>query len=158
MRVVHVAFFALSSAFAANQPTFTSSLSNVQINAIAVDSAGNTYITGTTSGAIATTPGAFQSKDNSTGACSGSSGIGVPLPCSGSFITKLDPTGAVVFATYFGGNGLATANGIAVDQQGNVYVAGNTSPELDVPRGTTNTFPTTPGAAFTNPPTTSAGF
>jgi uncharacterized protein (TIGR03437 family) len=140
-------------ALAANVPTFTYSLSEVQISAIAVDAGGNTYITGTTlSGALAATPGAFQSQDNSSsGACSGSSGGSIPLPCGGSFITKLDPTGAVVFATYFGGNGLTTVNGIAVDQQGDVYVAGTTSPPVDVPGGSTNTFPVTPGAAFTNP-------
>src|SRR5580700_6226918 len=133
MRLVGAWLLFVPCTLAANQPTFTYSLPNVQINAIAVDSAGNTYITGTTlSGVIATTPGAFQSQDNSSsGACSGSSAGSIPLPCGGSFITKLDPTGAVVFATYFGGNGLTTVNGIAVDQQGNVYVAGTTSPPVD---------------------------
>ncbi len=71
----------------------------------------------------------------------------LPVPCNNSFVVKLDPTGTVVFATYLGGNGDTSATSIAVDQQGNVYVAGTTSEGL----GSTNTFPVTPGAAFTNP-------
>jgi len=137
---------AATSGLAQNAPTFTYS-SQVQILAIATDSASNTYITGTAQpGAIATTPGAFQSQDNSTGICE----IvfpGVPISCIGSFVEKLDPTGAVVFATYLSGSGDTIATAIAVDQRGNVYVGGRTSPQV----GIANTFPVTPGAAFTNP-------
>lgn len=138
---------------AQNVPTFTYSSSlwagdQVGISAIATDSAGNTYLTGTTQpGAIATTPGAFQSQDNSSGYCGFVEFVGVGIPCTGSFVEKLDPTGAVVFATYLSGNGDTFANAIAVDQQGNIYIGGATSP----PVPGTNTFPVTPGAAFTNP-------
>jgi hypothetical protein len=53
----------LPGMLAANVPTFTYSLSEVEINGIATDSAGNTYIAGTTfEGTIATTPGAFQTQ------------------------------------------------------------------------------------------------
>src|SRR5580658_1013832 len=109
----------LPCALAANLPTFTYSVSNIQINAITTDSAGNTYLTGTnSSGMIATTPGAFQSQDNSGGLCGG--GGFVPIFCIGSaFVVKLDPTGAVIFATYLGGNGETAGNAIAVDHQGN---------------------------------------
>jgi len=123
---------------AANAPTFSSFASyGVNINAIASDSAANTYLAGPTQpGAIATTPGAFQSQDNSTGVCGIIPLVGIQVPCQGSFVEKLGPTGAVIFATYFSGNGTTTVTGIAVDQQGNVYIAGVTLPPL----GSTNTF------------------
>jgi len=134
--------------FATNTPTFFYPLTNAGINAVATDSAGNTYLTGTTTGgaSLVTTPGAFQTQFTATGQCMDSIGS---LPCDDSFIVKLDPTGAVVFATYLGGNGHTSAYTIAVDQQGNVYVAGTTSP----PYNAANTFPVTPGAAFTDPAT-----
>ena len=138
----------LQCAFAANLPTFTYSLSEVQIAAIATDSAGNTYIAGTTfEASIATTPGAFQTQPTAAPTCGFIQGPSSPVPCNDSFVVKLDPTGTVVFATYLGGNADTSATSIAVDQQGNVYVAGTTSEGL----GSTNTFPVTPGAAFTNP-------
>jgi uncharacterized protein (TIGR03437 family) len=140
---------------AANVPTFSYFTSDsVSINALASDSAANTYIAGTTQpGAIAATPGAFQSQDNSSGYCGTIPYVGALIPCIGSYVEKLDPTGAVIFATYFSGNGNTIIYGIAVDQQGNVYIAGVTAP----PFGSTNTFPLTPGAAFTNPAASNLG-
>ena len=93
---------------------------------IAVDAAGNAYVTGGT-GSInfPTTPGAFQT----------TSGGG------DAFVTKLDPTGAaLVYSTYLGGSSGDFANGIAVDATGSAYVTGTT---------TSADFPTTPGAAQT---------
>ena len=44
------------------------------------------------------------------------------------FLTQIDPTlSTVLFSTYAGGNGLTTIYGVAVDAQGNAYVAGTTS-------------------------------
>src|SRR5262249_42878818 len=104
-----------------------------QASAIAVDSSGNTYITGkTTSSNLPTTTGAFQS------ALSGS---------SDAFVTVLNPSGSgLVYSTFLGGSGTATEEGlaIAVDAAGNAYVTGDTA--------ATN-FPTTAGAYRT----TSAG-
>src|SRR3989449_4869999 len=100
-------------------------------NGIAVDSAGNAYVTGLTfsfpaSNNFPTTPGAFQT----------TSFLGVP------FVTKLNPTGsALVYSTYlevFGGFFVDEGLGIAVDSVGNAYVTGETF--------TFNPFPTTPGA------------
>jgi hypothetical protein len=84
-----------------------------------VDSSGNTYVTGITSGDFPTTPGAY---DTTHGG-------------SDVFLTKLNPAGsALVYSTYIGGGqGLS----IDVDELGNAYVTGKTS---------SGQFPTTDGA------------
>jgi hypothetical protein len=91
---------------------------------IAVDDAGNSYVTGfTTSMNFPRT------------------GTAVQATLAGSndaFVTKLDPTGStLVYSTYLGGSGSEAASDIAVDSLGNAYVTGATlSPD----------FPTTAGA------------
>jgi hypothetical protein len=93
-------------------------------NGIAVDAAGNAYVTGgTSSGNFPTTPGAFQRTYGGSG---------------DAFVTKLNPAGtALAYSTYLGGSGGDSGAGIAVDAAGSAYVAGET---------TSSTFPTTPGA------------
>ena len=91
---------------------------------IAVDSMGAAYVTGYT-GAIdfPTTPGAFQTSN-----CS---------DCGSAFITKFSAGGSAAYSTYLNGvtSGITSANAIAVDAAGNVYVTGST-----------DNIPTTPGA------------
>ena len=96
---------------------------------IAVDSAGNAYVTGSTSSAdFPTTAGALQK--NSGGG-------------SDAFVVKLNPAGSqVVYATYLGGSDSDKAAAIAVDSAGNTYVTGSTS---------STDFPTTPGEVQTSP-------
>ena len=81
-------------------------------NAVAVDGAGNAYFTGSTNGDFPTTAGVIFPSGWLT---------------EDAFITKLSPTGASIYSTYLGGvlrdEGLA----IAVDTNGNAYVAGSTS-------------------------------
>ena len=91
---------------------------------IAVDSAGNAYVTGyTASTDFPTTPGAFQTTFGGNG---------------DAFVTKLNPTGtALVYSTYLGGTRGDLGLGIAVDSAGNAYVTGYTA---------SSDFPTTPGA------------
>src|SRR5207253_2788201 len=102
-------------------------------NAVAVDSSGNAYVTGSTpSTDFPTTPGAYQTS------WAGGSG---PLP-SDAFVTKLNPTGSgLVYSTYLGGSDNDGGTAIATDVLGNAYVAGTTS--------STN-FPTTIGAFQTS--------
>ncbi len=104
--------------------TYLGGSSNDYANGIAVDSAGNAYVTGLTGSTdFPVTPGAFQT----------TFGGGID-----AFVTKLNPSGTVlVYSTYLGGSSNDYANGIAVDSAGNAYVTGDTS--------STN-FPTTPGA------------
>jgi hypothetical protein len=96
---------------------------------IAVDTAGNTYVTGATQSTdFPTTPGAFQV----------TFGGGSVIFFADAFVTKLNPLGTgVVYSTYLGGSDGDAGNGVAVDTAGNAYVTGITE--------STN-FPTTPGA------------
>ena len=116
---------------------------------IAVDSSGNVYLSGTTeTSSFESTAGSLQPSLGG-GTCEAQAGTLPPsfFPCPDAYIIKLDPTGAVIYATYLGGDGNDSANSIAVDASGNAYVAGSTSPNPSSP----NNFPTTPGAAFPKP-------
>jgi hypothetical protein len=44
-----------------------------------------------------------------------------------AFVTKLDPSGSILFSTYFGGFGEDQGLGVALDGSGNVYLAGTTA-------------------------------
>ncbi|MGQ0761524.1 MAG: thrombospondin type 3 repeat-containing protein [Acidobacteriota bacterium] len=96
--------------------------------AIAVDGAGNAYVTGSTrSTNFPVTAGAFQSTNHAP---------------YNAFVSKLDPTGStLLYSTYLGGSGGGFYNdmglAIRVDPAGNAYVSGVTN--------STN-FPVTPGA------------
>ncbi len=81
---------------------------------IAVDSSGDTYVTGVTlSPKFPTTKGAFQT-----------SGAFINTIGFGGFVTKFDATGsALVYSTFLGG---ISPSGIAVDSTGNAYITGST--------------------------------
>jgi uncharacterized protein (TIGR03437 family) len=152
MRATPVLLFLAPCVIGANQPTFTYAVPfNTTVTAMAVDAAGNTYLTGSTSStALPTTAGALQTQF-SGGTCEvlpAFMGGQLMFPCTDAFVIKLDPAGNILFATYFGGNGNeTTANAICVDASGNIYLAGTTGPNsMSQP----DTFPVTAGAAFTN--------
>ena len=102
-----------------------------QGSAIALDGAGNAYVTGWTESAnFPTTPGAFQT----TLLPAGGSGVTI----SAAFATKLNPAGTgLVYSTFLGGSQGAMGNGIAVDNAGDAYVTGQVA---------STDFPTTAGA------------
>ena len=82
---------------------------------IAVDAAGNAYVTGETGSTNFPTASSFQASFG---------GGGFP---GDAFVTKLNATGdGIVYSTYLGGSGLDLGEGIAVDTNGNAYVTGNT--------------------------------
>ncbi|MGH9840431.1 MAG: SBBP repeat-containing protein, partial [Blastocatellia bacterium] len=93
---------------------------------IAVDAAGNAYVAGQTSSAnFSTTAGAFQKEFRQGDA----------------FVTKLNPSGAVIYSTYFGGSNDEQYRDaslrpsffrIALDGLGNVYLSGS-STSTDLP-------------------------
>jgi uncharacterized protein (TIGR03437 family) len=124
------------------------------VNAVVQDPAGNTYLTGyTASATFPTTPGVFQPQYGG-GQCNAFAPISPPPSglCDEAFVEKLDPTGAVVWATYLGGSGQSVGQAIAVDSLGDVYVAGSTTAPQQT--GAANNFPTTPGSAFPVAPAT----
>jgi hypothetical protein len=107
-------------------------------NALAIDTAGNAYIAGSTSSTdFPTTAGTVQPND--------------PTPASNplishAFVSKLNPAGtALVYSTYLGGTTAGAffpdpqefVTGIAIDPSGNVFLGGQTA---------ATDFPTTPGS------------
>src|SRR5581483_9691687 len=70
-------------------------------------------------------------------------GLNAKQECTGdAFVARLNVDGSLDWATYLGGSSEDAANGIALDAQGNIYVAGFTSSaEFPVFRG----FQLTPG-------------
>jgi hypothetical protein len=104
---------------------------------IAVDAAGEAYVTGLTwSEDFPLTPGAFESVNHATA----SNGV------STAFVSKLNASGtALIYSTYLGGNAIANTNfnqgdyghSIAVDASGDAYVTGWTY---------SSDFPVTAGA------------
>jgi uncharacterized protein (TIGR03437 family) len=104
-------------------------------HAIAIDSAGNVWVAGTTvSPNFPTTANAISRTFG------GEIDLG-PLQYGDAFVAKFDPTGShLLYSTFLGGSGPDTAFGIVVDATGAVYVTGGT--------GSPN-FPTTSGALQT---------
>jgi len=83
---------------------------------IAVDTAGNAYVTGYTMSTDFPTANPLQ------GTCGSCNGFYT------AFVAKLNPTGsALVYSTYLGGSGGDQGDGIAVDTAGNAYVTGWTA-------------------------------
>lgn len=94
-------------------------------NAVAVDAAGNAYVTGSTQANFPITTGALQS--NFTSQERGG---------TVAFVTKFDPSGNVIYSTYLGGSTQDGGNAIAVDASGDAYIAGYTaSPDFPVTSG-----------------------
>jgi hypothetical protein len=91
--------------------TYLGGTSDDEARGVAVDPSGNAYVLGkTTSIDFPVTAGAY-STDSSTGA----------------FVTRLSPSGAIVYSTYFGvGSGTTDPRGIAADASGNTYITGAT--------------------------------
>jgi hypothetical protein len=103
--------------------------------AIAVDGAGNAYVTGETDSGTQTlssipfpTVGAFDSTYNGGG---------------DAFVTKINASGnALVYSTFLGGGGNERGYGIAVDSAGSAYVTGHTSSDNASSGGPAGGFPT----------------
>lgn len=109
---------------------------NTTVNAVASDSAGNIYSTGSTnSSAFPVTANAFQNQSASAGL----DAMGYAF--TDAFINKLNPsaqgTAQIVYSTYVGGEFYDYGYGIAVDSSGRIAIAGATD---------TIDFPVTPDA------------
>ena len=88
-----------------------------QGKAIAVDTAGNAYVTGIAGDGFPTTPGAFQTTYGGGG--------------GDAFVAEINPSGmALVYSTYLGGSGSDAGFGIAVDSAGYANITGYTSSDF----------------------------
>jgi uncharacterized protein (TIGR03437 family) len=79
---------------------------------IAVDSAGNAYVAGSTTSTDFPILNQFQASLKGT---------------TNAFVSKFSPRGSLVYSTYLGGNGSDSAQGVAVDGQGNAIISGDTT-------------------------------
>ncbi len=121
--------------------TFLGGSGTDRANAMAIDAAGNVYLAGsTTSTDFPVMAGALQSVNKAA----------VTNKASSGFLAELNPAGAaLLYSTYFGGSGIATANqslgdaaySLALDSSANVYIVGSAY---------SSDFPTTQGALQTN--------
>jgi len=104
-------------------------------NGIALDSGSNVYLTGSTSSNNFPTANALQ-----------------PARSSGTdaFVTKLNASGAsLIYSTFLGGDSSDVGSAIAVDGNGNAYIAGTTA---------SDDFPTANAFQSTNSSLTNEGF
>ena len=94
--------------------SFVGGTANDYATGIALDTAGNIYVAGNTGSAdFPVTAGSYET--------SGTGGA--------AFVTKFSANGSMIYSTYLAGNGgnsSSGAAGIAVDAQGNAYIAGTT--------------------------------
>ncbi len=91
--------------------------------ALAVDSAGNAYLAGVSTGNLPITSGAYQATFQGTIQCCNIIGPGLPPPTNG-FLSKFDPAGGkLVFSTYFGSQSVAVTS-MALAPNGETILAG----------------------------------
>jgi hypothetical protein len=99
---------------------FGGPLGDTLVEALALDTEGNAYVTGDTSGgSLPTTSGAVQAIPPSP--------VCAPNFCHDAFVAKFSPAGSLVYSTYLAGEGDDAGAGIAVDANGNAYIAGSTA-------------------------------
>jgi len=107
---------------------------SVEARALAVDDAGNVYLTGQFNGTADFDPGAGVSELISTGSTPTS------FPTSDIFVAKLDSDGNFLYARALGGTGEDQGNSIVVGAAGNVSVTGffSGTADFDPSAGTHN--------------------
>ena len=107
-----------------------------QFAGLGTDAQGNVYVAGSTKSPNFPVKAAVQDH----------------LATAGSydvFVTKFDPSGNIVYSTYFGGSANDIARAMTVDAAGNVYVAGTTASQ-DFPTTLGSWAPSMPAALPSN--------
>ncbi len=125
MRSVFLIFSTL--AIAGEYTTYIGDAYPRNVAAIATDAAGNTYVTGNrgasgvpTAVIIVGNPFSFVPSNSL-------------VPPNDVFVSKIDPSGKVLFTNTFAGKGTDQALTVAVDPSGNIYIAGTTtSPDFPI--------------------------
>jgi beta-propeller repeat-containing protein len=111
--------------------TFLGSTNEDVAYRIACDAGGNAYVTG-----FSASPDFPNTETNVTGLYAHGSKKDTGSSDNDAFLTKLDPNGAIVYSTLFGGKGSDTGYGIGLDTNGDVFVAGATT-STDFPTNNT---------------------
>ena len=133
-------------------PTASTILYNLAVAAlpaaIAVDGAGNAYLTGSADSGLPATVGAYQPEVAPGDSCPAAAPNPSPtMPCPDAFVMKLSPAGSLIYSTYLGGSGYDAGNSVAFDRAGNVWIAGETaSPNFPI---TANALSNAFGGEFT---------
>ena len=108
------------------------------------DAQGNIFLTGVAVGLPVTSGAAHGQPGGGTCLLTVTTNLTAPVPCYDAFVAKVRAdTGALIYATYLGGDMNDFGTGIAVDTAGNVYVTGTTGGD----------FPTTSHAFMPTPAT-----
>ena len=133
-------FFTLRVSASADR--FLYSIGGLGGSSIAVDSQNNAYIAGVSfdsdGSEVPVTPDAYQSKAKFS-VCGET--FAFLFPCDHQYAAKLDPTGTkLIFCTFVSGSSNDSPTAIAVDSEGNVFLAGTTD---------SSDYPTTSGALQT---------
>jgi hypothetical protein len=100
--------------------TYLGGIGNDTAYGVALDPAGNVYLTGQTQSSNFPVLQALQTTYSQ----------------SDAFVVKLNASSQVLYSTYLGGTGSGTGTGIAADAAGNAYIAGyTTAPDFPVTAG-----------------------
>jgi uncharacterized protein (TIGR03437 family) len=118
--------------------TYLGGTGNEVARGIALDGAGNVYISGTTSTSNLPTISAFQPNFG---------GLTASRVTGDGFVAKFDSSGKLLYLTYIGGSGDDGVAAISVDTSGNAYITGATNSQ-DFP--TVNAFQNQLGGAGGN--------
>ncbi|MBZ0280115.1 MAG: SBBP repeat-containing protein [Anaerolineae bacterium] len=111
---------------------------------IALDSAGNAYVTGGTISDNFPTLNPYQAAHG--GFCPG--GEFAP-DCEDAYLSKFSPNGSLLYSTYLGGSDFDQGNSVALDAAGNIYLVGDTySTNFPTLNAYQETRPSSNGAAF----------
>lgn len=87
---------------------------------LAIDQEGNLYLAGTTNSSSNIASGGHRNTHAGS---------------NDAFLVKFDAAGVRQWATYYGGSGIDSGTGVAVDKQGNVYLAGQTQSTAGIASG-----------------------
>ena len=137
---------------AAIYSTFLGGVADSHAFGVAVNASGNAYVVGNTSaGDFPVLPTAFQNICG--GAFTTSNGVRVrangcgPAGDLNGFVTMLTPSGsALVYSTFLGGDGSTSINAIALDSNGDAFLAGNTGSFC----GNPPYYPATTGSGYSS--------